>query len=202
MENQEPASRVEDLELCAKCGGRCCKTSPGRFAPSDFQGSQGFEPTGIEALLDKGSASIVVGFVSALNSPLAPIFMVKHRGRGKGELEFFCGDVECNVLTPQGCPHSLDERPFECAAIVPSSGNCILPDDLQMEDLWAPYQSFLRVLIANRAGCDWTEEFNRQLADKRTTSPFKREVQELIKKFGLTTSIAEISLIADIARNM
>jgi len=201
--DRESAQRVEDLDLCARCGGRCCKESPGRFAPTDFERSGDFDISRVENLLHEGRASIVIGLIKALNSPMAPIFMLKYRGKGKGELEFFCSDVECIGLTAQGCSFSLDERPFECAAIVPSpEGCCTLPGDLHMEDLWAPYQDALHVLITNRAGCEWFEEFNRQLADKRNRSSFKQEVQNLIQKYGLTTSTSEISLIADLARSL
>ncbi|MCL1847654.1 MAG: hypothetical protein FWF91_06805 [Coriobacteriia bacterium] len=199
---REPASRVEDLELCAHCRGRCCKESPGRFAPSDFEGDQEFDTQKLDALLKEGVASITVGFVSALNSQLAPIFMPKHRGKGKGELEFFCSEVNCDALTKQGCPYPLSERPFECAAIIPSATKCSLPEGLEMEDLWAPYQSILYTLINQYAGHDWVEEFTRQLDDKNGTSPFKREIQGLIKEYGLTTSASEIALIADIARSI
>ena len=199
----EPLARVENLKLCSRCGGKCCKTSPGRFAPSDFQGSaEGLDTKKLKTFLEQGRASIVIGFVRAFSSPLAPIFMLKHRGKGKGELEFFCSDTECSALDAEGCSYSLELRPFECAAIVPRTSICVLPNDLQMEDLWSPHQITLYPLIHTLAGCDWVDEFHRQLDDTHNMSPFKQEVHARIKSHGLTTSVSEISLIADLVRSM
>ena len=200
--DKETARRVEDLELCARCGGRCCKEAPGRFAPEDFEGSCGFDIEKVRASVKDKRASFVVGFIKALSSPLAPIFMLKHRGKGKGVLEFFSSDTQCSVLTASGCPYSLDERPFECAGIVPSTEKCALPEGMHMEDFWAPWQDAMRELVSEYAGCDWAEEFDRQFTNKRIVSPFKREAQELTRKYGVTTSASEISLIAELARSI
>jgi hypothetical protein len=201
-QNMELLDRVEDVEFCTRCGGRCCKTSPGRFAPTDCVGPDGFDIALVQNLIEDGKASVAVGLVRALGSRLAPVFTLKHRGSKRGALEFFSSDTTCAALREQGCSYALDGRPFECAAIVPSATKCTLPGNLQMEDLWAPHQTMLYTLIAGYAGCEWQQEFDRQLNDKRNKSPFKLNAQKQINTYGITMSVSEISLIADLARSI
>ncbi|MDR1185073.1 MAG: hypothetical protein LBK67_09800 [Coriobacteriales bacterium] len=156
----------------------------------------------VSSLLDNGTVCITVGLVKALNSPMAPIFMVMHRRQGENELDFFCGDVPCADLTIKGCRLPLDERPFECAAIVPNTTGCGLPNGLWMEDLWAPYQTILRTIIEERSKRTWLDELNRQLEEKRNISTLQRNAQKLIQQHGLATTPSEISLIAGLAKSL
>jgi hypothetical protein len=68
-----------------------------------------------------------------------------------------------------------------------------------MEDLWVAHQEILRTIVEERSGLGWFDELSRQLNDKKDRSAFTRGAQDLVKRHGLASSDAEISLIASLA---
>jgi hypothetical protein len=156
----------------------------------------------IKKLLDENIAALTCGLVGALNSRLAPIFTLSARGMGKPALCLCLGDIRCVHLASTGCSFSLEGRPFECAAIVPSTIECKMPSDIKMEDLWVPYQELLRTIIEEYAQRPWLEELEAQIYDPRRSDAFAKGAQNLINGRGLASDPADVTLIADMARSL
>ncbi|MDR3307638.1 MAG: hypothetical protein LBS58_01910 [Coriobacteriales bacterium] len=200
--DNEQSKRVENTILCLQCAGRCCKQSPGRYSPADFAPFGGFSYKTASEFLDQGKALVSLGLIGAFNSKVAPIFMVMHRGEDTDSVSLFCDDTSCTDLTPTGCRLTLFERPFECAAIIPSTSECKLPRNVKMEDLWVPHQETLRIIVEEHKKLPWFDEIYRQLNDKNTSGAFVRSARDSIGKKGLASSPSEISLIAELARTL
>ncbi len=91
----------ENPELCAACGGECCKRSPGKTWPSDW-------PDLRRAL------------VSALLSTLWATDFATYDG---GRIYFIRPAIRDHAgIVDAGCALSLKDRPWECRRLEPRMG--------------------------------------------------------------------------------
>lgn len=192
--------RTEDIDRCAHCGGRCCKLAPGHFVPDDFGQWGGVTVDVVVKLLATGVASMDCGLVGTPNSRLAPILMPAARGLNQPEIDFFHCSVRCAHLQNKGCAFPLNERPYECAVIVPNDRDCALPDDLHMEFFWLSCQTVLREAVERISSSPWLDELCRQLADPKRSDLKIQGARRLVAKWGLADSTLEIDYIAETAR--
>jgi Fe-S-cluster containining protein len=193
--------RVEDISICTNCGGRCCKTAPGRFAPDDLLMLYGAVQTKtVSMMLDDGIAAITLGLVGALNSRLAPIFTLAARGLNEPSLCLCLDTARCTHLGSSGCSFELDKRPLECAAIIPSTSQCKLPGKTKMEDYWVPHQETLRKVVEYRAGKPWHDELKGQVFDLKRNDSYAKGARRLIEQRGLALEPDDIRKIADMAK--
>jgi hypothetical protein len=153
-------------------------------------------------MLEDETAAVTCGLVGALNSRVAPIFTLSARGTGKPALCLCLGDAWCKHLRSTGCVFTLADRPFECAAIVPSTGECKMPGSLRMEDKWAPYQHVMRMVVEQIAERSWLEELTDQINNPKRSDTFVQGARKLIAKRGLATDPADIARIADMAKSL
>lgn len=202
MASKQEQQRVEDAALCSSCGGRCCKQLPGRFKPDDLDRYGGLTASVVNRLLDKGLAAITGAFVCVFDSGMAPVLMLCAQGVGRPAIDLFRSNIRCASLLASGCTFALGERPFECAAIVPSTAECKLSGTIHMEDLWTQHQEVLRQVVTRRAGISWLEEFRRQLYDARHHDAFIKNARNLVETRGMATSDEEIRLIIEMASMM
>jgi hypothetical protein len=200
MMDKTSIERVEDIGRCAVCGGRCCKTAPGRFVPDDLEQWGGIQVDSVVALLATETAAIDCGLVGSMNSKMAPILMLAARGLNRPELDFLHGPMRCTHLTANGCSFPLDKRPFECAVIVPSDSDCRLPDDLHMEFFWLECQSVLREATERVSGRSWLDEVCRQIDNPKRTDPKIQGARRLVAMRGLANTALETDRIAEMAR--
>lgn len=191
-------TRVENNGLCTACGGLCCLRAPGRYAPDELESTGGANVAGIQAKLDAGFSSVTVSFVAVCDGRVAPVFTLAARGVGKGELVLCASNLRCTLLGLSKCTLPLEQRPYECAAMVPHQqvSQCRIPDDQLIEEFWLPYQQELWQVIELRSGLTWQEELRRQVSSAPDYDQYAQGVRELLATLGLASGIDEIRDVA------
>lgn len=139
--------------LCAKCGGECCKGCGCHFSPEDFEDTS-FE--GLKRELEKGYISIDRVDGRAFDRPeMFFILRIRNRGARIVYLNYERGEP-CILLTEKGCKLSYTKRPTGGRLLIPVAVkykgltclNCqsaYTIEDCCME--WRPYQQVLSELI-------------------------------------------------------
>jgi hypothetical protein len=190
--------RTENAYLCTVCGGYCCQHAPGRYSPTDLAGQGMVTAEKIKTALDTKFVAIYTSFITPDNMRVVPVFTVAPRGVRGATLSLCSGTTWCVRLTLDGCTLTLEERPFECAAMVPNSdiSQCALPGGMTMEQLWIPHQQILRELIENYAGRPWFQELSAQIGDPTNIDPYALGARELLATVGLGSDEREIDMLA------
>jgi hypothetical protein len=145
-------------------------------------------------MLDAGQAAINASLVAVYWLPVVPLLTLGARGIGKQALCLCCGDRRCVHLGAKGCALALDERPFECAVMVPHADRrlCRMPGDTSMEELWLEHQGILREAVELRTGRPWRDELMRQLIRAPVDDAFANGARELIDTLGFASDDASI----------
>jgi hypothetical protein len=189
--------RVEAGDLCAACGGYCCCHAPGKFSPDDLASPGALDAQAVGAALDSGRAVVYASFTNVEGSKAAPIFTLAARGVDRPPLSLCHEPARCAHLEGDRCAYELEERPFECAAMVPSKDypRCGLPDDMVAEALWVGHQGLLRDVIEQRSGRPWREELIGQIESRRHVDAYAYGAFELVRFAGLAEDPAEADAI-------
>jgi len=189
--------RVEDLGLCAKCGGLCCLSAPGKFSPDELATSGSLDEQDINEALDSGLASMYTSFTSSSASKSAPIFTLTARGAGRPALSLCHEPTCCAHLFNGRCKFPLEKRPLECALMVPADtpSRCGLPDDLAVTLSWVAYQDLLRKVIEQRTGHSWREELMDQVQSRSQIDAYAQGARGLISSIGLAETSEEADAI-------
>ncbi len=115
---------LQNAELCAQCGGKCCKRCGCAFSPDDFE-DLSFEALKTE--IEKGYITIevvdgdqfyIAGFVLMLRVRNVGGLVYENRlyNRPRGQ---------CILLTEHGCKLDWDHRPSGGKLLIPGEGgNC------------------------------------------------------------------------------
>ena len=136
----------ENKELCAKCGGMCCKNIPGAYSPEDLFDH---EPTEEEIFnlvntqpisIDKWDADEDSDYKDLyflrprilsektnisdndfLHDLLKNVFFgIMYRGDPSGRVDYtFGGTGKCTYLEDDGCELEYNKRPIECRELIP-----------------------------------------------------------------------------------
>ena len=131
--------RMEPSKACSTCEGKCCKHLPGLAAPIDFH------KLTAEAIAERLKTGLwCLDYWEGETPIYFPRPAIKgHEGVRKHGA--WCG--ECVFLGPP-CKLSLQDRPFECATLVPRPKE---GDDCKVKwtkkdarDAWEPYQELLK----------------------------------------------------------
>lgn len=147
----------ENKEICAKCGGYCCKKCGCDYFVSDFDNLK-FEY--LDKILATGKVSIVatLSFKNLPNGKLAvtPILSLRSRNIERNVIDLLSLKKSCALLTSNGCPYSIDERPSGGVHLIPNEKDfhhCHSDID-KIEELykWLPYQKVLAKLVKKYTG--------------------------------------------------
>lgn len=136
----------EKPEVCAECGGACCKRMSGGTFPEDF--GPDVEKNLREAFA-AGSWSID-WWDGELNGAVAPLF-VRPRHKDAPVVDGSWGG-ECIFLEEDGCSLSPEDRPTTCRELEPKRNeDCVSHLDIgnakeASVTAWMPYQDLLREL--------------------------------------------------------
>lgn len=162
--------KIENRDVCAKCGGRCCKNTPCGYLPLDFigldPGDKYQKQAGVfKRKIDVGEAGVKVLFEhspigSEFPDGIIPFFAMGAVGESGRLVDFYGADDRCRLLGESGCRLALDERPSMGAAIIPNERSI---DDaregcgggIEREDFikqWLPYQLAMRALVRKITG--------------------------------------------------
>ena len=143
-------NKYENKELCAKCGGICCKKGGCQYSPTDFE-SLKFEY--LYEQLQAGYISIVcvVDFVNLKGKLIAnPMLYVKSRNEGRPIIDLLSMRTKCSALTDTGCMYDFKNRPSGGKNLIPGG----TPDKcypeihpLEFIKMWQPQQQVLRKLV-------------------------------------------------------
>ena len=119
----------ENAEICAECGGWCCKQMPGIFTPKQIGAPNKKKlRENLLTLLKTGKYSIdwwegdPREDIDEINRVY---FFRPATKRALGRVQDASWGGECALLTDSGCELSWKERPDECKYIIPiSAGHC------------------------------------------------------------------------------
>lgn len=114
-----------DIDICKKCGGRCCKSMPGSTYPEDFE-----KPL-LENLVEafkSGNWAIDWWEGDPTNkNNLEKAYYIRPRTKGDNDLFDPSYGGECIFLNEKGCTLKSEERPQSCRLLEPKEdGACIL----------------------------------------------------------------------------
>lgn len=145
---------MQNKELCARCGGRCCKNAPCHYSPTDFED---LSYSGLKRIIDeRGYISIVkIGMIDydyykELSDQYSYyILRIKRHGdRNAFRIEQKTIPRMCMLWTKDGCKLNFDERPLGAKMLIPikhfkceqkySFEKCMLD--------WKPYTKTLKAL--------------------------------------------------------
>lgn len=168
---------VENSELCAGCGGECCRRYPGIYHPNDFLDAQAI----VDAIR---SGRAVIDWWDGDPSPNPPVpacefpgneFCAPYRWvrgyflrapcvdeRGKTHAPRWGGGV-CIHHSSSGCRLPRQQRPHECRLLVPAPdhGECRPADGLDKQalaHLWRPWwplldiENFRKLVASDNSG--------------------------------------------------
>lgn len=147
--------KIENKEICASCGGFCCKKCGCDYFVSDLESTK---IEYLESLLDTGRVSIVafLDFKRLNNNQLicTPFLYLRARNINRGEIDLLSFKTTCASLENNGCHYDLEHRPSGGAVLEPSAdGICRPRVDLLTEVLkWSPYQKILGRIVKRRTG--------------------------------------------------
>lgn len=147
--------RVENREICSKCGGKCCKKSGCDYSTKDFSD---LSLNAIYQKLEEGNISIVsfLEFNRLPNGRMTciPFLYLRARNTGREIVDLLSFKKQCSMLREDGCAYSVNDRPSGGINLIPSSeGPCrpdINPFDIVRE--WGSYQKQLRKLVKRFTG--------------------------------------------------
>lgn len=146
---------LENKNICAKCGGICCKKCGCDYFVSDIES---FKIDALEKLLATNHVSIVaaLGFKELKNGQLTVdyVLYLRERNIGRGIIDLFSLKRTCASLTDTGCPYTLKERPSGGTTLIPKENfKCYSSVDRTEElNKWLPYQNVLERLVKRHTG--------------------------------------------------
>ena len=147
--------KIENLNICEKCGGLCCKKSGCDYFVSDFET---FKLEYLEERLKEGYISIIasLSFSRANDGKLCitPILSMRARNKGRDIIDLLSMKTTCMSLTSKGCRYTLDERPSGGACLIPSSEELCYStvDRLKELEKWLPHQKVLQRIVKRYTG--------------------------------------------------
>ena len=145
----------ENKEICAKCGGKCCKKGGCQYAPEDFE-SLKFDY--LLGKLQEGYISIVcvLDFEDFRGKIIAhPFLYVKSRNVNRPVIDLLSMRTQCMALTDTGCRYDFKDRPSGGINLIPADngkGCYHEKDPLEFIKMWQPQQQVLRKLVKRISG--------------------------------------------------
>jgi len=150
-------------DICAACGGKCCKNMPGECHPMDFD-----RPLDVSLYAAFTSGIYVVdwwegdpreGMDYDDEDYMDRALYVRVRGHDDGPGVFhpaWFGN-QCILLREEGCILAPESRPMSCRMLEPSTEKCRMHDEggkHTMALAWLPYNDLI-LEVARRAEHDY-----------------------------------------------
>lgn len=195
---------LENKEICAECGGKCCKKCGCDYAPKDFES---LSIDYLQQKLSEGNISIVSSlcFDKLKDGRLTciPILYLRARNIDRPVVDLLSLKTTCSLLKIDGCPYDFDNRPSGAKNVVPSKNGCYSyedPNKLIMEP-WMNYQKVLTRLVKRLTGYTVDEKLSmdvenlfKDIKENRFKNVSKTELEEMKEFIPLLAQVYDIEL--------
>lgn len=157
---------MENLEICKKCGGKCCKKSGCDYLPSDFT-DLSFK--GILSKLEEGNISVVsaIKFEELHNGRIYanPFLYLRARNKNREIIDLLSMKTTCSLLTEKGCKYSYEERPSMGKNLIPVEGTRCYPlkNPNVLLNEWDSYQKVLSKVVKKITGLTVEERLRQDV---------------------------------------
>lgn len=147
--------KKENKDICAKCGGICCKKCGCDYFVADFESMK------LDYLIDvlnTGRVSVVayLEFQKLPSGKLTcqPVMYLRARNINRGEIDLLSLKTTCASLEENGCHFDLNTRPSGGSTLVPGENGTCYNTVNRLEELikWLPYQKVLSRLVTRFTG--------------------------------------------------
>lgn len=186
----EAVAPLQNLELCSRCGGSCCRNSGCSYLPIDFKD---ISFSSLKKELEKGYISIIAQIVIIDYKVEVNLFM-RTRNVGRPVVDLLSTSSPCCLWSQKGCPLSPEERPSVGVLCIPGYENehlcChpIVSDDM-LAVPWKKHQKTLKALVSYLTGKSVKEVIQKQANDliqqldakQATTGMLSDEERNLLK---------------------
>lgn len=155
---------MENLEICKKCGGMCCKKSGCDYLSSDFND---LSFNGLLKTLSSENISIVSAliFEKLPNNKIYanPFLYLRARNTNREIIDLLSMKTTCSLLTDAGCKYSYNERPSMGKYLVPVENNQCYPlkDPNIVIESWKSYQKVLSKVVKKITGLSVDEKLKQ-----------------------------------------
>lgn len=144
----------ENKELCAKCGGICCKKCGCDYYVEDFDS---FEIDYLQKVILENNISIVActEFRRLATGKLIiiPLLYLRARNVDRGPVDLISLKKQCSLLTDLGCSYPKEKRPAGGLNLIPKENGCEnLRNPVEMIKEWIKYQKVLQRLVKRITG--------------------------------------------------
>lgn len=148
--------QMENKEICAKCGGFCCKKSGCDYSIKDFES---LKIDYLQSKLEEGYISIVSAqdFLETKDGKIinSPFLYLRARNINRPIIDLLSMKTTCKSLEKNGCRYNLENRPSGGVNLIPADGNksCYpLIPPLEIVKEWQNYQKILARLVKRMTG--------------------------------------------------
>lgn len=146
-------------EVCAKCGGMCCKSSGCSLMPCDVRK---MSVKGIKEMLDTGNYSLRV-IELIFDKKVEYIVGMSSRRVNNQRVENNWLDGRCVLLTENGCMLSDEDRPTGALLSIPSadpSKECkLIVSPFEYTGEWKKYATILNKVLYDETGHTPEEQY-------------------------------------------
>ena len=154
VEKDDSICKNVNVQVCAKCGGACCKKCGCHFSPEDFE----------EISFEFLKKELEKGYISIDSVPgetiyqLLDVYILRARNQGASVVDLGYRRSPCILLTDTGCKLDYSHRPAGGRLLIPVVEFHHDPESMtkkckstyNIKDCcyeWLPYQGILRRLI-------------------------------------------------------
>lgn len=148
QERRNKMKKYEDIEICKKCGGNCCKRMPGIYYPKDFGNTE-------KEIFDNLKKAFRKGYTAVdwwdnyedENGNEFDAYFIRPKTKDKWEvIKDPSWGGECIYLAENGCRLKYEDRPTVCRLLEPKSdGKCITHSlyKKKIAEKWLPYNELI-----------------------------------------------------------
>lgn len=160
----------ENIEICKKCGGVCCKNYAGAYHPNDFGDNITYEL--LESAMETNN--IAIDWYEMKDNEKGFYLRPRHTDGGKVDPSW---GAQCVNLTDNGCKLSFDERPYGCRTLIPNI-NFACEEGAFIKRMayesWNPYHDILNKLYEKYKETDY------KVSGKRNDDPLDMLLSKII----------------------
>ena len=130
-------------EMCAKCGGACCKQTGCMYLPQDFES---MEYDDLKSIIEEGNISITGQVCASPFGGWTYVLYLKARSEDSEIIDLFPEMKKCKMLTENGCFYDDEKRPSGGLAVKPTKIGGPCPIDLDDGAVYRAYEDYQDVL--------------------------------------------------------